>query len=67
MLAELYYIANLPQTEAECGARVTSLGWGWSPETGVVTPRVEPARRGEVPPTEEQLNRLTDFISFLEN
>ena len=46
---------------------MTSLGWGWSPETGVVTPRVEAARRGEVPPTEEQLNRLTDFISFLEN
>ena len=32
-----------------------------------VTPKNERGKNATVPPTEDQLNRLTDFIAFLEN
>ena len=48
-------------------ARASALGWGWSPEARVVTPRGDAGQAAAVPPTEDQLNRLTDFIAFLEN
>ena len=32
-----------------------------------VTPKSEKGKKATVPPTEDQLNRLTDFIAFLEN
>ena len=32
-----------------------------------VTPKSETGKKATVPPTEDQLNRLTDFIAFLEN
>ena len=32
-----------------------------------VTPKNERGKNAAVPPTEDQLNRLTDFIAFLEN
>merc|ERR1712226_278166 len=61
-------LANyLGQSEAEAAARVSSLGWGFAQDKGVVTPRQERVDRSVVAPTEEQLNRLTSFISFLEN
>merc|ERR1711874_756910 len=55
----------LGQTEAEAGAQVATLGW--TQESGVVTPKNEKGKNATVPPTEDQLNRLTDFIAFLEN
>jgi hypothetical protein len=57
----------LGQTEGEARARAEGLGWAVAPDTGVVSPRHNLPGRGTVPPTEEQLNRLTDFIAFLEN
>ena len=32
-----------------------------------VSPKNESGKNTSVPPTEDQLNRLTDFIAFLEN
>merc|ERR1711874_729292 len=58
----------------EVGAVVTRIGekyrvaaLGWTQESGVVTPKNEKGKNATVPPTEDQLNRLTDFIAFLEN
>ena len=53
--------------ETETGAMVERVGWGWDKTSGVVSPKQSKEQRGMVPPTEEQLNRLTDFIAFLEN
>ena len=53
--------------EAEAGALAEKAGWGLDKGSGVVTPRQGMEDRGVVPPTEEQLNRITNFISYLEN
>merc|ERR1719433_334707 len=55
----------LGQTEAEASEGVARLGW--PQESGEVSPKNESGKNTAVPPTEDQLNRLTDFIAFLEN
>ena len=57
----------LGMSEAEAGAMAEGAGWGWDKGSGIVTPRQGREDRGVVPPTEEQLNRITNFISYLEN
>jgi len=54
-------------TEAEAGVLTEKSGWGWDKASGVVTPLQGREVRGVVPPTEEQLTRITNFISYLEN
>jgi len=54
-------------TEAEAEALAEKFGWGWDKASGVVTPLQGREVRGVVPPTGEQLTRITNFISYLEN
>ena len=54
-------------SEGEAGTLAEGAGWGWDKASGMVTPKQGRENKGVIPPTEEQLNRLTDFISYLEN
>ena len=49
------------------GTLAEGAGWRWDKASGMVTPKQGRENKGVVPPTEEQLNRHTDFISYLEN
>merc|ERR1719334_2641647 len=59
--------AFIGQDTAEAIETITKLGWQADAPTRLVTPKKIPCAAQQPLPSGQQLSRLTDYISFLEN
>jgi len=57
----------LGQTPTEAGQHVQSLGWNWNKDTDMVEPQRVQAESFKRESLTNQLQRVADFISYLEN